>query len=98
MIQLDKIKYASSPNGLRHNCTDTIGSLVMHCSVTSDNDAPIPANHVKEHIAETIWRMAYGDLHQPLMELQQIARHSVQPQHYDRVMALCDTLNALLDC
>lgn len=96
MLEITKIKYVSKPNEIRHNCTDTIGSLVMHCSMTVDNETPMPENYVKERIAETIWRMAYSDLHQPLMELQTLARHSVQPAHYDRVMQLCDTLKALL--
>ena len=97
MLEISKIKYQHRDTPHRVNCTDTLGTLEMHCQRTVDNDAQMPADYVKEQIAETIWRMAYGDLHQPLMELQMLARHSVQPQHYDRVMQLCDTLNALLD-
>ena len=96
MIEITKIKYQHRDTPHRVNCTDTLGTLEMHCQLTTENGEPMPPDYVKEQIAERIWRAAYGDLHQPLMELQMLARHSVQPQHYDRVMALCDQLNALL--
>ena len=97
MLELSKIKYAERPDTFRPDCTETIGSLVMHCGITVDNNERIPADYIKKQIAERIWRMAYSDLHQPLMELQMLARHSVQPQHYDQVRELCDKINALLN-
>lgn len=97
MLEITKIKYQHRDTPHRLNCTDTLGTLELHCQLTVDNNSQVPDGHVKERIAETIWRMAYADLRQPLMELQTLARHSVKPKHYDRVMQLCETLNALLD-
>ena len=97
MLELSKIKYQERPNPIRHNCTDTLGSLAMHCELTVDNDNQLPPEYVKKQIAERIWRMAYSELHQPFMELQMYARHSCQPQHYDKIRELCDKITELLN-
>ena len=97
MLEITKIKYQHRDTPHRVNCTDTLGTLEMHCHRTVDNDAQMPADYVKKQIAERIWRMAYSELHQPFMELQMYARHSCQPQHYEKVRELCDKITELLN-
>lgn len=57
----------------------------------------MPNDHIKRQISERIWRMAYAELHQPFMELQMYARHSCQPQHYEKIRELCDKIGSLLE-
>jgi hypothetical protein len=96
MLELSKIKYQERPTPNRIKCTDTLGTLTMHCELTVDNDNPMQAGYAKNQIAERIWRMAYSDLHKPLMELQMMAKINAPPQARMRVEELCEQLNALL--
>lgn len=96
MLEITKIQYTEKPSATHPDATEIIGGLSMHYALTADNREQVPRDTLKDEIAERIWRKVYGDLTQPLMELQTLARHSVQPQHYDRVRELCDQLNALL--
>jgi len=96
MLEITKIKYTEKPSATHSEATEIIGGLSMHYALTADNREQVPRDRLKDEIAEHIWRKVYGDLRKPLMELQTLAQYSVKPQHYDRVMQLCDQLNALL--
>ena len=96
MLEISKIQYAEKRSDTHPDATQITGGLSMHYALVVDNKTAVTMADIKDEIAERIWRKVYGDLNQPLMELQRLARHSVQPAHYDRVMQLCDQLNALL--
>ena len=96
MLEITKIQYTEKPSAIHPDATQITGGLSMHYALTVDNREQVPRDTLKDEIAERIWRKVYGDLTQPLMELQTIARHAVRPEYYDRVRELCDQLNALL--
>lgn len=97
MLDITKIEYKSKPDEFRPNCTQRMARLQIHAGVTVDNDAQVPDDVIKRQLSEHIWRMAYAELRQPFMELQTYARHSCQPQHYDKIRELCDKIGALLE-
>lgn len=100
MLDITKIEYKSKPDEFRPNCTQRMARLQIHAGVTVDNDAQVPDDVIKRQLSEHIWRMAYAELRQPFMELQtyaRYARHSCQPQHYDKIRELCDKIGALLE-
>lgn len=96
MLEIAKIKYQSRPTPHLESCTDTLGTLEMHCKLTSEDGAPMPPEYVKEQIAERIWRMAYEELNDPIWKLARLAAIYAPPTHQLEVQEILEKLNALL--
>lgn len=96
MLEITKIQYTEKPSATHPDATQITGGIAMYHVITAANREQVPSDTIKDEIAAHIWRKVYGELTQPLMELQTIASHAVLPEYYDRVRELCNQLNALL--
>lgn len=95
MLDVSKIKIVREPWVKQHQ-TRYYGSILIGQVVTVDDYAEVPESIIREQIVNGIWHGIYGDLHQPMMELQEYgilnARNYAQSQvlssHCARVMRL----------
>lgn len=98
MIKYDDIKTRKGlfPEGLWH----VEGSIVLQSTkaVTKEefeND-PVTLDHAAQFVRQGIWSHIYGELFDPIKELQRFAICSALPGEEERIAALCDTINKLL--
>jgi len=68
----------------------------MHVEIRVDEQEKIPRNLIHDSIRREIWHKVYGDLLDPLHELQDIVLREARPQYSHHVRELCEKINSLL--
>ena len=96
MLDLSKIEFTESPDKYRANTNFVRGAIIIWGGRLVDQSAAVPTEVVHAEIKEQIWNEAYGELHQPLWELQLYARRNAKPEDRQAINDLCIRINQLL--
>lgn len=97
MLDLSKVSFSERLDDYHHNISIVTGKLLIGTEVHVDRlGGKTPRKDVEEHIKDGIWHNAYGDLRQPILELEHLAMMGTLPHEQPRVMELCNQINALL--
>lgn len=95
MLPLDKIKWKEET--LDGGIVELRGGLSLHMAYRIAPGARSETAEVKRRIRLQIWREIYGDLTQPIMELQLYARRGAAYGADGDILKLCETINRLLE-
>ena len=95
MLQIHKTTFKESEESHAEEVV-LLGGLSLRMSYRIAKEARGETDVIKERMKQQMWHDTYGELTQPIRELEHYARRGASVGEYEQITKLCETIDSLL--